>query len=205
MIGVSMNPAYSGTAVSPKTIVSQLKKNQTDENVRKSLNELGLSDSITNAFSNYQLSEDCSLNLFQKKYLIRAEYFKRNVDTSAADEYVTQIIFQCGSEAENTQVKVYFMFVNGDSTMNFRPLWQHAFEHNMCSLLTSGKMTFRFGADNGTSYSKILFLRNVVESCGVELAAYDQTDTLLFKDGRFELVVGKRSNEFYRNRNAEIE
>jgi len=190
----------SSSSVNPQVAMTSIKNAQSEKAIVDALASLGLSDSLVSALRKYPLSESASVSVFEKKNLVRTDVFRKNINEDTTSEYISQAIFKVGSDEDNTATRYYFVFINADSTKKFQPLWNHIFENTLCNLMTSGKTTFGFSAVPNAGYSMNVFQRNIVESCGMELATHDQADTLAFKNSRYIFSEGKPVNAFYENR-----
>lgn len=184
---------------SPKELTTLIKKAQTEESIEKAIKMLGLPDSLIDYYNKIAFDQTES-KLFETTNFVRADVFKSNLNIKPDSEFVTQVIFKYGSEIDNTAHKIYFVFINGDSNQKYQVLWYQVFDNYLCNLLTSGKTMLRFEFDKSRGYSKLLFQRNIVESCGLELASHDQIDTLFFKDERYVFTMGLPFNAFFSNR-----
>lgn len=185
----------------PEEIAKILKKAESTEDIEDCLKKFGFSDSIVNNYKKFSYG-DSIFNLFEKNKLVRVDVFKVNIDSQPDSEYVIQVIFKYGIQEMgwDGDGKEYFLIINKKIESGFKSVWEHIFHHDLCNFLEEGKTTFRFESIKNLRYAKILFTRNIIESCGIELAGYEKVDTLIFKEGKYIFIEGRPYNRYYYNR-----
>ncbi len=194
-----LTAGYTQRYENPKILIARMNKSENNIDIEDIMKRLCLSDSIIEYYNNLSL-QISNKKLFLREHFIRADIFKRNLDLQPDTEYISQVIFKYGSDSDNTSYKFYFIVIHGSNEKEYTPYWSHVFENYQCNLLTSGKTVFEFLNDKKRGYSIILFRRNIVESCGIELASHDQVDTLFYSNGNYFFHEGLPFNHYYSNR-----